>query len=215
MAVSAIHIWITQQHESLNKGRFDELAAGMPEIVRKELFAYKRWEDAQASLFGKLLLKQALQELGIPFSIQDLSVLNKDRPFIDVSFDFNISHSGDYIVLALSKANKVGIDIEKHRQLDIQLFRKYFSEEEWDQIMDAETSSAAFFTFWAIKESAIKCDGRGVEVLGKTKTLNNNSIECDGQLLFYSMINIHEDYSCAICSVNVIEEIILKEVRVL
>ena len=213
MGDNVIHIWITRQPGELKKDRFDELAARMPEALQKELYTYKRWQDAQASLAGKLLLQQAILEMDLPFSIHNIQMQHKDRPFIDVSFDFNISHSGNYIVLALSRENKVGIDIEKHRPLDVELFRKYFNEAEWEQIITAQDPLPVFFRFWTIKEAAIKCDGRGVEVLGKTKTMDDKTISCDETILHYSLIDIKPDYSCAVCSQKEIGKIISKDVE--
>jgi 4'-phosphopantetheinyl transferase len=212
MAASNLQIWMTKLTASTEQETFDARLAEMPEAVRQELLAYKRRQDARASLAGKLLLKHALLELNLPFTLNDIRLQDKERPYIHDAFDFNISHSGEYVALALSAANRVGIDLEKHRKLDITLFRKYFSDPEWDVITVAKDPLPDFFRYWAIKESAIKCDGRGVEVLGKTQTRDANTVECDSAIFNYSLIDVEPGYACAVCSQNEIAEIIRKEI---
>ncbi|MBT1444741.1 4'-phosphopantetheinyl transferase superfamily protein [Shewanella sp. JM162201] len=86
--------------------------------------------------------------------------------------DFNISHSGDMLVVAcikpLSAAGKwhFGVDIERLRpKTDIAaIYRHYFSEPEQRLLeeQDADKQRATFFDLWALKESFIKATGRGL-----------------------------------------------------
>lgn len=199
MAADTIHIRMARMAGPLPRDRFDALLHSMPDTVRRDLLAYKRWQDAQASLAGKLLLRQLLTELQLPGTLDDLYLELKERPAIHSGFDFNISHSGEYVLVALSTYSRVGIDVEKHRPLDPGLFRKYFSEAEWAQL-DPADPLPAFFRLWSIKEAAIKCDGRGVEVLGKTHVLDAQTVRCDAAEWNYYDLIIAEGYSGAVCS---------------
>lgn len=184
------------------------LLGTMPDPIRVELLAFKRWTDARASLAGKLLLRELLADLQLPFTLDDIRLQDKERPFISETFDFNISHSGALVAVALALGNRIGIDIEKHRPVDPGLFRKYFSENEWAQV-DPGDPLPAFFRLWAIKEAAIKCDGRGVEVLGKTEVLDDQRVRCDGQLMHYRLLETDPGYAGALCSLQSIPEIIV------
>ena len=51
------------------------------------------WEDRHASLYGKLLLKKGLQDLGQDSSLTNLKFTEYNRPYLEGKLDFNISSS--------------------------------------------------------------------------------------------------------------------------
>ena len=84
----------------------------MQQILRK----YRRWQDAHAYLYGKLLLKEAISQLGFDHSLEFMQKTKYGKPYFkNNDFGFNISHSGEYIVCVISTDEKqnLGIDIEE------------------------------------------------------------------------------------------------------
>ena len=89
-------------------------------------------------------------------------------------FLFNISHSGDYCVLASeSDITKLGIDIMKieisggmQRINDFfRIMNRQFSLQEWDFIRVPKTNLsklARFIRLWSLKESLVKAEGSGI-----------------------------------------------------
>lgn len=81
---------------------------------------------------------------------------------------FNISHSGQWSMLAFSRENPVGIDLEKIRpdapQKRLDIARRFFSPREWEplQRLPSHRINAAFFACWTRKEAYIKCHGQGL-----------------------------------------------------
>ena len=79
--------------------------------------------------------------------------------------DFNISHSGDYVAVAVAQV-AVGVDIEKIRpvrEMD-SIVARYFHPDEgeaWRSI-DAGLREEAFFLLWSAREAAMKCTGLGL-----------------------------------------------------
>ncbi|MEC5385438.1 4'-phosphopantetheinyl transferase superfamily protein [Uliginosibacterium sp. H3] len=76
---------------------------------------------------------------------------------------FNVAHSGQYALIAISTTHDVGIDIERHAStapLDT-LSSSIFSDEEraW-----CAGDSARFYALWCGKEAMIKADGTGFSV---------------------------------------------------
>lgn len=218
---NTIHIFYIKQTERLPTEIFDVFLKQMPIIFQEEILKYKFWQSAETSLLGKIILKFGFQQLNLPFTLDDIKVDAKDRPFLnnefDLSlaavshkvdtathFDFNISHSGNYIICAIVKNAKVGIDIEKHRELKSNIANRYFDKDECNEINASKNPSKTFFDLWSLKESAIKCDGRGVEVLSKTykqyEPLHTNTIICDNNLYHYKILVIEDSYSCHVCS---------------
>lgn len=199
MKNNCCYLFYIEQSEQISETIFNDFLQQVPTNFQKEIAAYKHWQSAQNSLLGKIILLFALKKLGLSFSLNDLKIGKKDRPFLDATFDFNISHSGNIIAVALIKSAKIGVDVEKHRSINLPLFKKYFDDEEWKSIEQNPEPLKTFFDYWTIKESAIKHDGRGVEILSKTK-IQQQKIYCDGNELFYQQLKIHYDYSCAVCS---------------
>jgi len=80
--------------------------------------------------------------------------------------NFNISHSGDIILLGFSKNHSLGVDVEKIKSnfdvLDIA--GNYFSSKEIKTLSSLPTSiqNLAFYRCWTRKESFIKAKGSGL-----------------------------------------------------
>lgn len=86
----------------------------------------------------------------------------KDYP----ELSFNMSHSGDCLLIALGKDCQIGVDIEvyKARNTWAGLVKKCFSQEEIDYWMglDPEQRGAAFYDIWVQKEALVKAVGQGI-----------------------------------------------------
>jgi 4'-phosphopantetheinyl transferase len=81
---------------------------------------------------------------------------------------FNLSHSGDRAVLAVSDAAPVGIDLERIRSVDhVDLAKRYFHPNELAAIvgrLDAADQRRAFFLIWTLKEAVVKALGCGLSI---------------------------------------------------
>ena len=114
----------------------------------------------------------------------------KGKPFLDNNEYISISHSKEYIVLAISSTN-IGVDIQKkeYREKVVSLFS--------EKVNDAEQ----FTRLWTIKESYGKYLGIGLnkEILKKdfSEFVYDNVFICDQ--LFFCVKEI-EDFICAICT---------------
>ena len=88
------------------------------------------------------------------------------KPALSDSFSphFNISHSGKYAVCALSEV-PCGIDIQEKKELrNHRIFEKILSEKEQDEVLFSTDKAAAFYKYWARKESFLKLTGQGITV---------------------------------------------------
>src|ERR1700722_16057106 len=80
---------------------------------------------------------------------------------------FNVAHSKDTIIIALSRNGPVGVDVEYFdRPTDIMDVAKHnFTETEiksLEAITDPETRHTTFYRYWTRKEAVLKADGRGL-----------------------------------------------------
>jgi 4'-phosphopantetheinyl transferase len=83
------------------------------------------------------------------------------------SVHFNLSHSGERAVLAISDG-EVGVDLEYMRPLEhLDLATRYFHPHEVAAITDAgdeEEQRRAFFVVWTLKEAVVKALGHGLSI---------------------------------------------------
>ncbi|XP_007902633.2 L-aminoadipate-semialdehyde dehydrogenase-phosphopantetheinyl transferase [Callorhinchus milii] len=136
--------------------------------------------DAKAAMGGRLLIRKLIAEkLKIPWDEIQLQRTEKGKPFLVNStpnvfpnFNFNISHHGDYTVLAAEPVLQVGIDVMK---TDLpgsssipeffRIMNRQFTDHEWNMIKmagDEWDQLNMFYRYWALKESFIKAIGVGV-----------------------------------------------------
>ena len=79
--------------------------------------------------------------------------------------DFNLAHSGDWAVVAIATARRVGIDLERIRPgVDmLRIAQRHFSQAEFDLLgcLSADEQPLAFFRCWTRKEAHLKALGCG------------------------------------------------------
>ena len=79
---------------------------------------------------------------------------------------FNVSHSADVAILAVSCNRAVGADIEAIREQPdcLELAKRYFSEREYREMvaLSPDERRPAFFACWTRKESFVKACGVGL-----------------------------------------------------
>lgn len=125
-----------------------------------KLLKYRRWQDREAGLFGRLLLLAGLIDSGFeklvlpPFSANDFG-----KPGPLGGMHFNISHSGEHVICAMSAAHFLGIDTEfMESKLELEDFKNFFRPDEWKQIGG---NHQLFYTLWTQKEAVLKAAGTG------------------------------------------------------
>jgi phosphopantetheinyl transferase len=84
------------------------------------------------------------------------------KPYIPEGPHFSLSHSGQWLFLALSDS-PVGADIERHKpNRDFAgIARRAFSRSEYEAVTAAENRLTAFYEQWVRKESYLKMLGTG------------------------------------------------------
>ena len=77
------------------------------------------------------------------------------KPFLEGSaLQFNLSHSGDYGMLAVAEQSQVGIDIECIRPVSVDsIAKRYFMPEEYEYLESLPESKklTAFYRLWTCK----------------------------------------------------------------
>ena len=87
------------------------------------------------------------------------------KPYIKNSnLEFNLSHTGELILLAISRTHSLGIDVEKTRVVKNweSIANKVFSQELIDALHANSNPEASFIDFWIQFEATQKMHGSGV-----------------------------------------------------
>ena len=164
-----IHVWLL--HIDERSRPILEPSLSRPEVERANAFRFRNHQNQFVVSRGSLrfLLGQYLcQPAG------DIEILSAElgKPYLSQRFlpniHFNISHSGEYALLAFSLAQELGIDIELREpdSIDEGLLRQCLTVSEkliYEQALPEEKIEF-FFDTWARKEAYMKLLGDGLNI---------------------------------------------------
>ncbi|MCD6112847.1 MAG: 4'-phosphopantetheinyl transferase superfamily protein [Bacteroidales bacterium] len=81
--------------------------------------------------------------------------------FLNLDYNFSVSHSGDFAAVILSKKNKVGIDIEQINPRVKKVITKFLNDYEIKNFNSEENISIEkLYVYWCAKESLLKLYGK-------------------------------------------------------
>lgn len=144
-------------------------------------------DDRKRYALGKYFSRQLLGKI-LNIEPQSLSFLmtKTNKPYLK-DMNFNISHSGDYVVIAIS-IRPIGIDIE--------LIKNHFDHDSLEEVCFTRnerkliTTLEDFYTFWTRKEALLKATGEGliddlldIECIATKITRNNQTYVMDSHLI--------------------------------
>lgn len=86
----------------------------------------------------------------------------------ETAINFNVSHSGEIVLLALARGRELGVDVERIRadMATAEIAQRFFSAQECRELasMAEEARGDAFFACWTRKEAYIKAVGNGLSL---------------------------------------------------
>jgi len=122
--------------------------------------------DAEGFILGRGLLRRILADClstdpaGLRFNRNA-----QGKPFLEGGeLDFNVSHSRDRLLIAVTAGRAVGVDIEFRRGgLNMEsIAKRWFAPEEQAFFQTLEHPEDGFFEIWAKKEAYVKALGVGI-----------------------------------------------------
>lgn len=117
---------------------------------------------------------------------------------------FNLSHSGDYCLIAISRKNAVGIDIEKKEVIEdyIDIARNTFSEDEYYRLIKSEEGLLLFYSIWTQKEAIVKAMGKGISFglnHWSTKSITEwYKLSINSKNFIVKSFSVNKDYASAL-----------------
>jgi 4'-phosphopantetheinyl transferase len=96
-----------------------------------------------------------------------LARTHRGKPYLpENNLQFNLSHSGRWVLLALAQGLAVGVDVEHPQSLRgfIDIANHYFhlDEQRWLQQLDPVAQEHGFYRLWTLKEALFKALGIGI-----------------------------------------------------
>ena len=169
----------------------------MPVSVKIRFAEYRKQEDANAYLMSAVLLRFCLSKAGIVGGLERLNHSKYGRPYLNGTFDFNLSHSGEVVVCIFSSNRRVGIDIERIRAVNVEEYRDVLVSRELLFISQSESELESFFVIWTKKEAVMKADGRGIShAFSILDVSNHQSVFVDSIRWNISELILLKDYRC-------------------
>ncbi len=160
--------------DKFNPSLMSELMNFVDPSKQIKLRRFFRTEDKLRGLFADLLIRHLImQRVGLDHKDISFGTNEYGKPYL-IDFDdfhFNISHSGEWVVVAIDD-RPVGVDVEEIQDIDLDIAKNYFSDIEHRDLMAKKNPNDYFFTLWSLKESYIKILGKGL-----SHPLNAFSIE--------------------------------------
>ena len=134
------------------------------EMQKEKALRYKNEIDQVRSLASSYLMNKLSKE---PIQFNDTG-----KPFFAKGPFFNVSHSGQFIIMAVSN-KEVGVDIEENVEKDMSSLIRIFNEAEAKMIKE----HADFYYLWCAKESLIKCIGSSINKIREIPAIPLNGLK--------------------------------------
>lgn len=172
---SEIHLWQLEQADFELSSLQSECLAWLTESEIKRFQRYQFDRHRKQLLLGRVLMRVALSSYVNKIAPASWNfIYNKyGKPAISeeqnpASLHFNLSHSAEKVVLAVSRFPDIGVDIEyatKARRIKA-IARRYFSDKELAEmlILPEDQQQSRFYELWTLKEAYIKACGMGLEI---------------------------------------------------
>lgn len=141
-----------------------------------------REEDRRRYVFAHGGLRVVLSRyLGVGPDVLEMYRSESGKPSLtkelhgQPAITFNMSHAHGRALIAISKGQEVGVDLERIRSgVEVaKLSERYFSPSEHATIMQStqEQRTAWFFRYWVAKEAVLKAQGIGLRALSQCEII--------------------------------------------
>lgn len=184
-----------------------------PESIRFSIQKYIEEKDRNGRILSKLILVKGLSNF-FPNEKIDLQYLqtNGKPTYKNLPIHFTISHSQDLVVVAFSKKQEIGIDIEFKKNIDTGIFKDFLHFQEQKVLEKSKNKTSLFYSLWIKKEALIKTTGIGINVDFTTIDCSKSKTSFNAIKYFFKELLLDINYGCFVSSKNKIRKMDCKEV---
>lgn len=190
-----------------SKDEADKYREWLSHERKERLDRFRRQEDYMRSLIGDVMVRSLFGIItGRPPYEAEILYGRHKKPYFSGGkpFFFNISHSGRYVVCAVSES-PCGVDIEEIASADRLLVESVCSDNEKKYLLSFTDGDydREFFRLWTLKESYVKYVGEGLYMELKSVSFADDSCKLinrneDKDLFFFSDF-FPEGYVLSVC----------------
>jgi 4'-phosphopantetheinyl transferase len=143
----------------------------------------------------------------------------KGKPFLKKNPDdiqFNVSHSDDIALYAVTKKFEIGVDIEKMDLYKNDVAKRFFAADEYEALKALPESEKrdAFYRVWAKKEALMKAVGEGLSIsldaFSVSVSEKIQTISLQDKTYHLEMISVHPDYQAAFATEQSIKNCLVR-----
>ncbi len=185
----------------MDQARFEGDLATLTESEQVRISKLRQPKDQRRALVGRLLLRSGLERLGAgAYAMRSLRYTSYGKPFLEGGPSFNISHSGELVVCALSSEGRVGVDVEALRPIALDDFADCMNADQWHDISGAADPSQRFLDYWTMKEGLVKCRGEGLGLPLDAITAHGERLSLAGETWVTRRLAIDPGYVCHVAA---------------
>ncbi|MEB3220232.1 MAG: 4'-phosphopantetheinyl transferase superfamily protein [Nostocales cyanobacterium 94392] len=176
LLANEVHVWRASLDEVKPSLEYLTQMLSEDELVRAKRFHFEQHQ--QRFIAGRGILRSILgRYLDVEPSKIQFGYEPRGKPFLDQSYHtnlgFNLSHSQDFALYAVSLSDSIGVDLEWINSITdvLSLAKKFFSLSEFTKIKSAtpHQQQQLFFRYWTCKEAYLKATGTGLKDLHKVE----------------------------------------------
>jgi len=205
-------IFVYKRERFLTRAERRKLCSSLVPEGKNKINRFKNRSDAENFLIAKVMQRNLIASLIGSAPKKLIFGVNKyGRPYLKSprvkNLDFNISHSGDCIAVAVADC-PIGIDVERIKPLDIKIAAACFTEQELKYLGSRRGKQLEkFYKIWVLKESFVKAAGKGLSFPLKGVNFKYNrggntvlKLKYLNKKWFFRIYRIDKNYKMAICS---------------
>lgn len=199
-----------------------------------EIVSKKRKNRIQKFYFNADKIRCLLAEVLLRYSLwKHYKIIDDDisyqynefgKPYLKKykNIHFNLSHSGEWVLCGVGD-NPLGVDVEKIKDIDINIAKRFYTNNEYNYILQQPDGKReyAFYELWTLKESYIKAVGKGhnialnsfsfVKINNIIRLFHNNKIQ--NSFLFLNG-QLDMKHHTAVCVENEVDDIEIQIVEI-
>jgi 4'-phosphopantetheinyl transferase len=170
LGVNDVHIWYLDLNLYLDKLEEFKAILSQEELTKAFKFKFEKHQNrfiiTRANL--RLILSKYINIApeNIEFIYSEKGKPSLAQNYDDLGIEFNLSHSGELALYAVTKDKRIGIDVEKIRtNCDVEsIAKRFFCESEYQFIsrLPEGEKQRVFYQVWTRKEAYLKATGEGL-----------------------------------------------------
>jgi 4'-phosphopantetheinyl transferase len=193
-----LYIWKIELKSSTSELEYCEEILSSDEMDRANRFYFPK--HRQRFMIGRGSLRTILSRYldvkpeQIKFDYQPRGKPVLDHKFAKSQLSFNLAHSEDLALCAVSYQRQIGVDLEFIRPMSdlVSLAQRYFLPREYEVLRSLfpEQQQQVFFRYWTCKEAYLKATGVGLTDLDQVEIALK--INKPAKLLVSDQWSLHE-----------------------